>query len=400
MPELPIHTKYGFTSTGTMMAYWMELMKGTFFGPISSNTHTIIGSIAVPPTATLGNTLMRVVCKETTITGPCHVGSYGETEDYLVNVIIPVDPTLSVLPTSHDFGLVPSGTTSTEWPYALSGLNLTPADGNITITPPANFAVSLTSGGPYTAYPNTLIKGYTGGSLSTTIYVVFQPTSPSTVYSGNIGHSGGGAPSVDVAVTGTSPCEAVADLNENFDAVTPPALPICWDKYISPSFSFQTVTTVTTAPFSSPNCVQLYSSGATAAIDAPLLITPQLNNINSTKMQLRFAGKGASTNLSIIVGTMTDKADPATFVPFATVVVNASTWTEFTVNFSTYAGTDQYIAFKHPLTTTYSYVYVDNAVWGINFLHVQIQLGLPFRILPIIRQPLTGHPEDLEQHGI
>ena len=64
------------------------------WGYTSSNTHTINANIAVPLTATLGNTLMRVVCKELTITGPCHVGSYGETEDYKVNII----PAPSCLP--------------------------------------------------------------------------------------------------------------------------------------------------------------------------------------------------------------------------------------------------------------------------------------------------------------
>lgn len=53
----------------------------------SSNTHTINANINVPLGATLGNTLMRVVCKETSTNGPCLVSSYGETEDYKINVL-------------------------------------------------------------------------------------------------------------------------------------------------------------------------------------------------------------------------------------------------------------------------------------------------------------------------
>ena len=59
----------------------------TIWAYASSNTHTITSSIAVPATALGGNTIMRVVCKEATISGPCVSSSYGETEDYTVSVI-------------------------------------------------------------------------------------------------------------------------------------------------------------------------------------------------------------------------------------------------------------------------------------------------------------------------
>lgn len=61
----------------------------------SSNTHTINANIIVPPGATLGNTLMRIVCKESSTTGPCLVSSWGETEDYKVNIIAPPNYQLS-----------------------------------------------------------------------------------------------------------------------------------------------------------------------------------------------------------------------------------------------------------------------------------------------------------------
>ena len=52
----------------------------------NSNTHTINANITIPADALTGTTLMRVVCKESSITGPCLVSSYGETEDYTVNL--------------------------------------------------------------------------------------------------------------------------------------------------------------------------------------------------------------------------------------------------------------------------------------------------------------------------
>ena len=166
----------------------------------------IVSTFAVPPTAALGTTGMRVTVSEgnagTALT-PCLAYNYGETEDYLVTIVENLSPSLSVLPNSINFNYCASGGTSEEYSYVLSGMNLTPAAGDITITPPANFEISLVQGGPYSAAPITV--GYTGRNLpNTTVYAVFKPTTPGIPYSGNIEHSGGGATTVNVAVTGTS----------------------------------------------------------------------------------------------------------------------------------------------------------------------------------------------------
>jgi len=55
----------------------------------SSNTHTINANIQIPLSASFGNTLMRIVCKESSTFGPCLVSSWGETEDYVINIIEP-----------------------------------------------------------------------------------------------------------------------------------------------------------------------------------------------------------------------------------------------------------------------------------------------------------------------
>ncbi|MCP4591500.1 MAG: hypothetical protein GY842_12210 [bacterium] len=58
----------------------------------SSCPQTFAGSVTVPLTALLGNTRMRVVVREggtESSTLPCGTYSWGETEDYTVNVILP-----------------------------------------------------------------------------------------------------------------------------------------------------------------------------------------------------------------------------------------------------------------------------------------------------------------------
>lgn len=48
---------------------------------------TVIGNFTVPASALTGNTVMRVVCREGGTPTPCGTYPYGETEDYLVNII-------------------------------------------------------------------------------------------------------------------------------------------------------------------------------------------------------------------------------------------------------------------------------------------------------------------------
>src|SRR3989442_1675334 len=101
---------------------------------------------------------------------------------------------------SLSFGNVMVNTTSAEKTYSISGSNLSPASGNITITAPAGYEVSATSG---SGFASSITVAYSGGSLAaTTIYVHFKPTAAQS-YTGNFTNAGGGALTQNVAVSGT-----------------------------------------------------------------------------------------------------------------------------------------------------------------------------------------------------
>ncbi|GEM_PF-2629931 len=108
-------------------------------------------------------------------------------------------PILSVNPTSLAFGTVDVGTLSPEKTYSLFGANLTPASGNIAVTAPSGFEVSLSSGAGFASSMNV---PYASGILNTTTYVRFNPTA-ATTYSGNISNAGGGAATKTLSVSGT-----------------------------------------------------------------------------------------------------------------------------------------------------------------------------------------------------
>ncbi len=111
-------------------------------------------------------------------------------------------PVIVTNPASLDFGGVVVNTSSPNLTYTLSASVLSPANGNITITAPAGYQISLSAG---SGFASTLNVPYTGSALAaTTIYVRFTPNQFG-VFSGNITHTGGGAIPIniqDVAVTG------------------------------------------------------------------------------------------------------------------------------------------------------------------------------------------------------
>ena len=161
--------------------------------------------------------------------------------------------------------------------------------------------------------------------------------------------------------TFTTLCQQYTSFVQNFDGVTTPNLPNCWSKITS--YSGSSVTTSTTSPFNGANCASLYNSGGVAA-DNIMLISPYISNLNAGTNELRFFARAPSTSMnSVIVGTMTDPAVATTFTPIVTLTGLTTSWTEQIVNFATYTGTDHYIAFRHPSSSTYTYLYLDNINW-------------------------------------
>ncbi|MBP6672319.1 MAG: T9SS type A sorting domain-containing protein, partial [Bacteroidetes bacterium] len=130
----------------------------------------------------------------------------GNSQNYLTSssatgsATTNADPAISLTKTSLTFGMVLINSISSEQSYALSGVFLSPASGNVTVTAPAGYEISLTSG---SGFASVLQVPYVSGALSSTnIFVRLKPTAI-TGYSGNITHSGGSAPDVNVSVTGT-----------------------------------------------------------------------------------------------------------------------------------------------------------------------------------------------------
>lgn len=179
-------------------------------------------SISIPATASLGMHLMRVRAiwenTGTTLgTAPAHLDpcliNYGSANpqyysgdaiDYKVVIQNP-PPAITLSKTTAAFSSVAVGTASVPVQFfSVSGANLVPAIGNITVTSSSsNFLVS-TDG---VTWSSSLSFSYTGSSFSSKgIYVQFTPSSAIS-YAGSISFTGGGlsgAPTVATSGTGNA----------------------------------------------------------------------------------------------------------------------------------------------------------------------------------------------------
>lgn len=121
---------------------------------------------------------------------------------------------LSISPSTLDFGLVNFGETSSNRSYTVEGSGLS---NDITVTPPANYTISLVSDFSSTVYTNAspLTLSQSGGNVSTTtIYVRFTPpANDQSVTAGNITNVSG-AFSENVAVSGQEGSFPNAWINE------------------------------------------------------------------------------------------------------------------------------------------------------------------------------------------
>ncbi len=152
---------------------------------------------------------------------------------------------------------------------------------------------------------------------------------------------------------------------EDFDQVETPDLPLGWRGIVNnPGMSTATVETTTSGtPFSQPNHARLFSNNEEE--QDVILVSPPLVDIQD--LRIRFYAKcNSGTNIpDLIVGTMSDHDDPSTFTPFHTIEaeteLTSSYDEEFVVSFDESIGDDEYIAFRHGGTPSWSRsIYIDD----------------------------------------
>jgi len=92
---------------GNILGAWIDFNQNGLFtdageqillGAYLTGNQTATGNFTVPVSALSGITRMRVVSVESTVVSPCGTYTWGETEDYYVNILGPCDPALFTPP--------------------------------------------------------------------------------------------------------------------------------------------------------------------------------------------------------------------------------------------------------------------------------------------------------------
>ncbi len=155
-------------------------------------------------------------------------------------------------------------------------------------------------------------------------------------------------------------CEPIETLpwNDSFDTYGTGSgvFPPCWSKISSNSYPCIS----NTNSFSSPGAMYMYTtSGA-----YNYAITPEFASfIDISTLIVHFQLYKMAISNTIEVGVISDPQDMTTFESVATLTpTNVSTWEQFTVNFASYTGTGQYIAFKVQDLSYNNRIYIDD-VW-------------------------------------
>lgn len=165
-------------------------------------------------------------------------------------------------------------------------------------------------------------------------------------------------------LTFKTPCVAITSFEENFDALAYLSMPSCWSLVKNGVGASQAASSyVIDYNFVSPSrAIMIYNEGSIPATSNIMLITPNLGNIAAGTHRIKFSAKSSSATGSLQVGTVNNATSSAVFTEMETIALT-STHTEFAINFTSYEGTDTFIAFRHNTPTTYSSIAIDDVIW-------------------------------------
>jgi DNA/RNA endonuclease G (NUC1) len=198
-----ISATQSYMLTGSELTDGITVRAPQYF-QISTDGLNFVGETTLSPAAS--GTLSQAIIVRVANTAPpglttgaiSHTGS-GATPKYLeVNATVSTsEPTLTLSANSLAAFSTVAGTASTIQTYEVSGASLT---GMVTITPPAGFEIGASEGNFGDAIQLTPVNG---ALTSTAIYVRLRAEAAAGSYGENITHTGGGATTKNVVVSGT-----------------------------------------------------------------------------------------------------------------------------------------------------------------------------------------------------
>lgn len=164
--------------------------------------------------------------------------------------------------------------------------------------------------------------------------------------------------------TFSTSCTAVATFQEYFDTTEVGSIPSCWSTIVDGVVGFSAgVYIYNYGGYSGNNSMQL-NSGNSDTNATIMLVSPNLSSLTTGSHRVKFYASGNSENQTLEIGTVDTPNATATFTNFQTISL-IQAYQEYTVDFSGYTGTDTFIAFKHPSTSIYTSVFIDDVRWEL-----------------------------------
>jgi hypothetical protein len=299
---------YGIGATPTAFT---QISSGTYStggSSFSNNTITITNAI---PAGNASNIWIRIVAL-TTSTGSGNRPTVG-IDDFTLTASTNI-PNLSASATAiSGFNYAEGSGPSNSISYNLTGSNLSPASGDITVTAPTNFEVSTSAAGTFT---DNLLVPYTSGTLaSTPIFVRLKLGLLTGTYGGtgiNVTNTLG-ALNANVNVRGTVSCGAATDISIIRASVPVPV--------VTPPPSFTAAGTVT-AVFGTGKFYIQDATGGIAVFATNIVSTNSIvlgDQIRITGTPVRFNGEAQINNITCFLKTGTGSVPaPIEFNPTTT----------------------------------------------------------------------------------
>jgi len=204
---ITIYPAWGGQTYSEGYAVWIDLNQdGDFedsgellFSEAATQSTSVSGTISIPSGTTLGNTRMRVSMKYNAIPTPCEAFSYGEVEDYTVNIINGTDTQAPTAPSNLSSSSVTSNSLTLSWTASTDNVGVTGyevyKDGTSigTVTGTSANVTGLTPETQYSFYVKAYDAAGNKSNASNTISVTTDaeadtqaPTAPSSLAYANV----------------------------------------------------------------------------------------------------------------------------------------------------------------------------------------------------------------------
>jgi hypothetical protein len=156
----------------------------------------------------------------------------------------------------------------------------------------------------------------------------------------------------------------VNSFNETFESADVPELPSCWSSILRGDglSEYAYIGTNDYDAFAGDNAIELYNEYSDPDSDI-ILVSPNLGNLSTGTYRLKFHAEGAYDSSNIQIGTLDGNSNTANFSVMEDVDITGS-YAEYTVDFSSYSGTDTFIGMRLNGGVD-SPVMLDNIIWEV-----------------------------------